>query len=136
MSHDLIEVGMQADRRRAELHPERMVTYSIERGHSVDLREGELLPPESLAVRPMWQPGMTGVEYLGFVARCRLELPAQHIEIDWRGAGLKVAQLALRFGANDFGDAAGNEEDIRRIIRDAGFLPKRRDAHYVFVCID
>jgi cyclic dehypoxanthinyl futalosine synthase len=47
-----------------------------------------------------------------------------------------VLQTGLRFGANDVGtvDAgAANgdaEEDLRRIIRDAGFRPAQRDALY------
>ncbi len=48
--------------------------------------------------------------------------------------GLKVLQTALRFGANDLGavDAASgrSEEDLRRIIRDAGLRPAERDAAY------
>jgi cyclic dehypoxanthinyl futalosine synthase len=56
----------------------------------------------------------------------------------------KTCQLGLRFGGNDVGSimieenvvsAAGarnraNEEELRRIIRDAGFLPKQRDTLY------
>jgi len=52
--------------------------------------------------------------------------------------------VALRFGANDVGSvmleenvvaAAGarhraREEDLRRIIREAGFTPRRRDTLY------
>jgi len=58
--------------------------------------------------------------------------------------GLKVCQLGLRFGGNDVGSvmmeenvvsSAGahheaTEEDLRRIIRDAGFVPKQRDTLY------
>jgi len=46
--------------------------------------------------------------------------------------GLKVLQTALRFGANDLGVANAaqgrSEEDLRRIIRDAGLRPAERDA--------
>jgi cyclic dehypoxanthinyl futalosine synthase len=47
--------------------------------------------------------------------------------------GLKVLQMGLRFGANDVGPVrpqAGSEEDVRRIIRDAGFRPAQRDMAY------
>jgi 2-iminoacetate synthase ThiH len=62
-----------------------------------------------------------------------------HIEVDWRSVGLKVSQLALRFGADDLGAVAQmrnepnttvTEEGIRRVIRDAGFVPKKRLARY------
>jgi len=43
-------------------------------------------------------------------------------------------QMALRFGANDAGPIPTNtrttEEDIRRVIRDAGFQPCQRDPLY------
>lgn len=130
MSDDLIELGMKADRVRMALYPDNMVTYCCE----------ESSFGNSEAVRVVFEPGMTGVDYLTRVARQRLEEPSRHIEVDWRGAGLKIAQLALRFGADDFGCVTGEstekparettEEDIRRIIRDAGFVPKRRDATY------
>ncbi len=58
--------------------------------------------------------------------------------------GLKTCQIGLRFGGNDVGSimieenvvsAAGahhqaTEEELRRIIRDAGFIPKQRDTLY------
>ena len=58
--------------------------------------------------------------------------------------GLKVGQVALRFGANDFGSlmmeenvvsSAGTsfrlaKEQIEELIRDAGFHPRRRDNWY------
>ncbi|MBV9268139.1 MAG: hypothetical protein JO061_18365 [Acidobacteriaceae bacterium] len=121
MPGDLIDLAMRADRVRAHLHPDGIVTYCLE--------EPEGLAAEA-AVRPAWQPGMTGVEYLSLVAQCRLESSVAHVEVDWRATGMKVAQLALRFGANDFGYVAGHEEDVRRLIRDAGFIPKRRSSDY------
>ena len=75
----------------------------------------------------------TGVEYLKVLALTRIYLDnVPHIQASWQ-AGLKMGQVALRFGANDINGAeAGNlrasEEDIRRVIRDAGFVPKQRDA--------
>jgi cyclic dehypoxanthinyl futalosine synthase len=49
------------------------------------------------------------------------------------GHGLKVLQAGLRFGANDVGWVSGegaSEEDVRYVIRDAGFKPAQRDAAY------
>jgi len=87
----------------------------------------------------------SAVDYLKTVAVSRLYLhnvPA--IQASWVTQGLKVCQIALRFGANDVGSvmleenvvaAAGahnraTEEDLRRIIRDAGFIPRQRDTLY------
>ena len=58
--------------------------------------------------------------------------------------GAKIAQLALRFGANDLGStmieenvvrAAGisyrmSLQEIREIIENAGFVPCQRDCYY------
>jgi cyclic dehypoxanthinyl futalosine synthase len=85
---------------------------------------------------------VTAVEQLKTLAVARVFL--DNIEnIQWSGAaqGLKVLQMGLRFGANDAGSvapsangaAAANhpsEEDLRRIIRDAGFQPVQRDSSY------
>ena len=93
---------------------------------------------------------VTAVEQLKTLATARVFL--DNIQnIQWSGAaqGLKVLQMGLRFGANDAGSvtplgidakagfgqnaAAANhpsEEDLRRIIRDAGFQPMQRDTSY------
>jgi cyclic dehypoxanthinyl futalosine synthase len=73
---------------------------------------------------------MTGVDYLRLVAETRLASGVPHVVADWRKTGLKVAQIALRFGANDFGDSGEREEEIRRVIQDAGFIPRRRDSEF------
>lgn len=87
----------------------------------------------------------TGVEYLKTLAISRLYLDnVPNIQSSWVTQGLKVCQVGLRFGGNDVGSimieenvvsAAGarnraTEEELRRIIRDAGFLPKQRDTLY------
>jgi 2-iminoacetate synthase ThiH len=118
MEADLISLGMQADERRQQLNPERVVTYCVVE---------PAVPGEQVAVTPEWRPGMTGVEYLQLVAETRLSTTAAHVTADWRKTGFKVAQIALRFGADDFGHAGDKEEEIRRVIQDAGFTPKRRD---------
>lgn len=87
----------------------------------------------------------TSVEFLRTLAVCRLFLDnVVNIQTSWVTQGLKVCQLGLRFGGNDVGSimleenvvsqAGANfhasEEDLRRIIRDAGFTPKQRDTLY------
>jgi len=87
----------------------------------------------------------TAVEYLKTLAISRLYLEnIVNVQSSWVTQGLKTCQLGLRFGGNDVGSimieenvvsAAGarnraNEEELRRIIRDAGFLPKQRDTLY------
>ena len=84
----------------------------------------------------------TSVEYLKTLAISRMLLDnVANIQASWETQGLKVVQMALRFGGNDVGsvdlerNAAGasqgtTEEELRRIIRDAGFRPAQRDAVY------
>ena len=87
----------------------------------------------------------TAVEYLQMLAISRLYLDnIDNIQSSWVTQGLKMVQLGLRFGGNDVGSvmleenvvsAAGahhqaTEEDLRRLIRDAGFIPKQRDTLY------
>ena len=87
----------------------------------------------------------TAVEYLKTLAIARLFLDDIHnVQASWLTPGLKMGQIALRFGGNDLGSilieenvvsAAGcrnrtNEEELRRIIRDAGFRPVQRDTLY------
>ncbi len=87
----------------------------------------------------------TAVEYLRTLAISRLYLDnIENIQSSWVTQGLKMVQLGLRFGGNDVGSvmleenvvsAAGahnhaTEEDLRRLIRDAGFIPKQRDTLY------
>jgi len=87
----------------------------------------------------------TAVEYLKMLALSRLYLEnIPNIQSSWVTPGLKTCQLGLRFGGNDVGSimieenvvsAAGThhratEEELRRLIRDAGFIPKQRDTLY------
>ena len=78
--------------------------------------------------------GATAVERLKTLAIARMFLEnIENVQATRAGQGLKVLQTGLRFGANDLGliTAEGaNEEDARRIIRDAGFKPAQRDAAY------
>lgn len=87
----------------------------------------------------------TGVEYLKTLAISRLYLDnILNVQSSWVTQGLKTCQVGLKFGGNDVGSImieenvvsqAGarnhaSEEDLRRIIRDAGFVPKQRDTLY------
>src|SRR6202048_4673909 len=87
----------------------------------------------------------TAVEYLPTLAISRLYLgDFQNVQSSWVTPGLKTCQIGLRFGGNDMGSimieenvvsAAGahhraTEEQLRRMVRDAGFVPKQRDTLY------
>lgn len=87
----------------------------------------------------------TAVEYLKTLAVSRIYLDnIVNIQSSWVTPGLKTCQVGLRFGGNDVGSimieenvvsAAGthhraSEEELRRLIRDAGFIPKQRDTLY------
>jgi cyclic dehypoxanthinyl futalosine synthase len=79
--------------------------------------------------------GVTAVERLKTVAITRMCLDnIPHLRSVQTGAGLKVLQTALRFGADDaelrLPQAGTTEPDLRRVIRDAGFRPVERDATY------
>jgi cyclic dehypoxanthinyl futalosine synthase len=90
----------------------------------------------------------TGVDYLTTTALGRLILDNfQNLQVSYVTQGPKMAQVALRFGANDFGSlmleenvvsAAGidfimPEQEIVRIIESAGFKAKRRYQDYTLV---
>ena len=87
----------------------------------------------------------TSVEYLKTLAIARLYLSnIENIQSSWVTQGLKVCQMGLRFGGNDVGSvmleenvvkAAGTsnsttEEELRYMIRNAGFRPAQRDTLY------
>jgi cyclic dehypoxanthinyl futalosine synthase len=83
---------------------------------------------------------LTATEFLAAVAQARLALPSiPHVQAAWCGPGMKSLQMALEFGADDIGVAVHSgravsvegvrprEEELRRLIRDAGLRPARRD---------
>lgn len=87
----------------------------------------------------------SGLEYLRMLALSRIYLDNfNNIQASWVTQGPKIAQLALFFGANDFGStmieenvvaAAGvsfrlSEKEICRLISDAGFTPQKRLMDY------
>ncbi len=84
-------------------------------------------------------------EYLRFLAVSRLFLDnVDNLQASWVTQGPKIGQLALFWGANDFGStmieenvvaAAGvrfrlPEKELRRIVSSAGFTPVRRNMDY------
>lgn len=90
----------------------------------------------------------TAVSYLRLLAISRIVLDNfDNLQASWVTMGPKVAQLALHFGANDFGStmieenvvaAAGvhfrlSAEEIRRIITEAGFQPAQRTMAYEII---
>ncbi len=90
----------------------------------------------------------TALEYLRTLAISRIVLDNfKNLQASWVTQGYRVAQMALFFGANDFGStmieenvvaATGvshrlSEEDIRRHIREAGFSPRQRLMDYTLV---
>lgn len=87
----------------------------------------------------------TGVDYLKTLAVARLMLDnVPHIQVSWVTQGAKLAQVALAFGADDFGSAMLEENVVRaagvtnritadeiiHCIKDAGFIPARRNTLY------
>jgi dehypoxanthine futalosine cyclase len=90
----------------------------------------------------------TGMDYLRTTALARLVLDNfDNLQVSYVTQGPKMAQIALRFGANDFGSlmieenvvsAAGidfimPEPEMRRLIEDAGHEPRRRYQDYTYV---
>ncbi len=84
-------------------------------------------------------------EYLRMQALSRVFLDNfENVQSSWVTQGPKIGQVALKYGANDFGSVmmeenvvskAGtsfrlNSEEIERLIRDAGYEPRRRDNWY------
>jgi len=101
--------------------------------------------PQNTALGGRGWDEATSVEYLKTLAISRLFLSnISNVQASWVTQGLKVLQLGLRFGGNDVGSvmleenvvkAAGvsnctTEEELRHIIRDAGFRPAQRDTLY------
>ena len=80
----------------------------------------------------------TAVEYLKTLAISRMYLNnIENVQSNLETQGLKVLQVGLRFGGNDVGSVllaeganAATEEQVRQVIRDAGFKPVQRDTLY------
>ena len=87
-------------------------------------------------------------QYLRIIAISRIMLDnVPHIQASWFSEGKKTGQIALRFGADDFGGtlfdenvmlAAGfynrtTEDEVREMISEAGFSPIQRLTNYEIV---
>src|SRR5207247_6786298 len=93
-------------------------------------------------------PATGSFEYLRTQAIARLYLDnIANIQSSWVTQGLKVGQLALFYGANDMGSLMIEEnvvasagtvhyltlEQIKGAIREAGYVPPRRQVFYQYV---
>jgi cyclic dehypoxanthinyl futalosine synthase len=93
----------------------------------------------------------TAVEYLKVLALSRIMLDNfTNIQASWVTQGAKIAQVALEFGANDFGStmieenvvaAAGisfrmTRQEIVDIIKDAGYTAAQRDTRYNILTVE
>lgn len=97
----------------------------------------------------MSMPRQTGEEYLRMIALSRILLDnVRHLQAGWVTEGAKLAQVALHFGADDFGGILMEEnvvtatglafegvtkEEAIRLIRDAGKVPAQRNTRYEIV---
>ncbi len=91
---------------------------------------------------------VTALEYLRFLALARLYLDnVKHIQGSWLTQGAATGQMSLFFGADDLGSIMLEENVVRSVgvknrldlaamielIRQAGFIPGRRDTQYNIV---
>jgi cyclic dehypoxanthinyl futalosine synthase len=91
------------------------------------------------------QKQQSGVDYLRIVSLARLVLDnIKHVQAGWVTEGHAMAQLALVFGADDFGGVLMEESVVKAtgidfgitaqkiisLISDAGMVPARRNTEY------
>ena len=108
--------------------------------YSEDTPHSDHRPP----ITEHWKKA-TGYDYLRTIAVARLMLNnIPHHQASWVTQGPKIAQIGLNFGLDDFGStmmeenvvsAAGTDfvmpiSEIERLIREAGYEPKRRNTLY------
>jgi cyclic dehypoxanthinyl futalosine synthase len=116
------------------------IPWSFQPGNTELSREGANAEGKQSGISPA-----TAADYLRVLALSRIYLDnINNIQASWVTQGLKLAQVALRFGANDFGStmieenvvrAAGvrycvTKEDIVNAIKAAGFEAAQRNTHY------
>ncbi len=100
---------------------------------------------------PMPMPRQTGDEYLRMIALSRIMLDnIQHLQAGWVTEGPKLSQMALGFGADDFGGILMEEnvvsatksdklysgvtkEEAIRLIQETGKTPVQRNTNYEIV---
>lgn len=94
------------------------------------------------------EPALTGVDYLRMVALSRLVLDnVDHVQAGWVTEGPYMAQIALTFGADDFGGVLMEEsvvsatglshavtaEQVVALIAETGMTPAQRNTQYEIV---
>ncbi len=99
--------------------------------------------PQHTALKIEWPTGVA--EYLRMQALARIFLDnVENIQSSWVTQGPGIGQVALKFGANDFGSVMMEEnvvssagttfrldaKQIESLIREAGYEPRRRDNWY------
>ncbi len=124
------------------IHLDHLRTLQDETGGFTAFIPWTFQPGEST---PLQAATATGVDYLRVLAVSRMYLDNfENVQASWVTQGLKMGQVALHFGANDMGSimieenvvaSAGcrnrtNEEELRRLITDAGFIPRKRRTLY------
>jgi cyclic dehypoxanthinyl futalosine synthase len=108
----------------------------------------EHTPQEKALLAPRGGQKATVAEYLRMLSFCRLYLQnVPHVQSSFVTQGLKTCQAGLAMGADDFGSAMLEENvvssagcahptsiaEIERHIKDAGFVPQRRNMLYQYV---
>ena len=94
------------------------------------------------------EPDLTGVDYLRMVALARLVLDnVEHVQAGWVTEGPYMAQIALTFGADDFGGVLMEEsvvsatglshavtaEQVIALIAETGMTPAQRNTQYEII---
>lgn len=126
----------------------------LQRVREVQARTGGFTAFITWPLQPENTPEMShmaktdATEYLRTVAMARIVLDnVPNLQSSWVTMGMKVGQLALTFGCNDFGSlmieenvvSAANTtyrtttDELERLIRDAGFSPARRRQDYSII---
>lgn len=87
----------------------------------------------------------SGFDYVRTIAAARLLLDnVDHFQASWVTQGPKIGQLSLGYGVDDFGQTMMEEnvvsaagcvfavpvEEMERLIREAGYAPRRRNTRY------
>ena len=126
----------------------------LERVRAVQARTGGFtaficwpLQPENTPTMSQ-MPRTDAVDYLRTVAIARIVLDnVPNLQSSWVTMGMKIGQIALRYGCNDFGSlmieenvvSAANTthrtsvDEMERLIRDAGFIAARRRQDYSII---
>ncbi len=101
--------------------------------------------PENTELRERVPDGATVAEYLRVLAFSRIYLQnVQHLQSSFVTQGMKTCQVGLALGADDFGSVMLEENvvssagcshpttvaEIERHIKDAGYVPQRRNMLY------